>query len=70
MCFADGTHGVDIPYPNGVIIGCCGEVHAVWRPRDIRQALCMPAQITDELPGERGPNLGDVIGGLLGIARQ
>ena len=24
----------------------------------------MPAQITDELPGEGGPNLGDVIGGF------
>jgi len=70
MFFADSTHGVDIPYPNGVIIGRCAEVHAVWRPRDIGQALCMPAQITDEFPGERGPNLGDVIGGLSGIARQ
>jgi hypothetical protein len=59
-----GTHGVDIPYPNGVIVGCRGKVHAVRRPRDVGQALCMPAQITDELPGEGGPNLGDVIGGF------
>lgn len=61
MFFADGTHRVDVPYPNGVIIGRCGKVHAVRRPRNVRQALCMPGQITDELPGEGGPNLGDVI---------
>jgi hypothetical protein len=61
MIFADGTHGVDIPYPNGMIIGRCGEVHAVRRPRNVGQALCMPGQITDVLPGEGGPNLGDVI---------
>lgn len=44
-----------------MIVGCSCKVHAVRRPCDIRQALCMPIQITDELPRERRPYLSDVV---------
>jgi hypothetical protein len=55
------THRIDIPYSNGVVIGSRGEVDTVWRPRDIREALCMTIQITDEIPGKWRPYLGDVV---------
>ena len=64
--FADSTHGIDDPYSNGVIIGRGGKVRAVRRPCNIRQALRMPVQISDELPGKRRPYLRDVVSGLSG----
>lgn len=52
-CIQISTYRIDIPYSNGVVIRCCGEVDAVRRPCNIRQALCVPIQITNKLPGER-----------------
>jgi hypothetical protein len=58
------TYGIGIPYSNGIVIRCCGKVHAVWRPCNVRQAFCVPIQITDKFPGERRPYLSDVVGGF------
>lgn len=64
------THRIDMPYSNGVVIGRRGEVNTVWRPRDIREALCMPIQITDELPGKWRPYLGDVVSSFSEEAKE